>query len=138
MAKYRTKPFEIEAVLFTGDNFDEILDFVGYRYPDKYPVPNFAVAGEYRFWEDSSIVAEVYDHLHSTWVGVKAGQYIIKGSKGEFYPCDPDVFHAKYESYDAESETEQIVNLVLNSNIDPERVASEVINRLRRRRRGNA
>lgn len=25
------------------------------------------------------------------------GDYIIKGLKGEFYPCKPDVFHEKYE-----------------------------------------
>lgn len=23
--------------------------------------------------------------------------YIIKGIKGEFYPCDPEIFHATYE-----------------------------------------
>lgn len=25
------------------------------------------------------------------------GDYIIKGLRGEFYPCKPDVFHKKYE-----------------------------------------
>jgi hypothetical protein len=25
------------------------------------------------------------------------GDYIIKGIKGEFYPCKPDVFEATYE-----------------------------------------
>lgn len=25
------------------------------------------------------------------------GDYIIKGVKGEFYPCKPDIFHATYE-----------------------------------------
>ncbi len=26
------------------------------------------------------------------------GDYIIRGIKGEFYPCKPDIFHATYES----------------------------------------
>jgi len=26
------------------------------------------------------------------------GDYIIKGLKGEYYPCKPDVFNMKYES----------------------------------------
>lgn len=26
------------------------------------------------------------------------GDFIIKGLKGEIYPCKPDVFHAKYEA----------------------------------------
>ena len=25
------------------------------------------------------------------------GDYIIRGVKGEFYPCKPDIFHATYE-----------------------------------------
>ncbi len=25
------------------------------------------------------------------------GDYIIRGLRGEYYPCKPDVFHAKYE-----------------------------------------
>lgn len=25
------------------------------------------------------------------------GDFIIKGLRGEFYPCKPDVFHQKYE-----------------------------------------
>jgi hypothetical protein len=28
------------------------------------------------------------------------GDYIIKGVKGEFYPCKPDIFEMSYESVD--------------------------------------
>ena len=28
------------------------------------------------------------------------GDYIIKGIKGEFYPCKPDIFEATYEKVD--------------------------------------
>jgi hypothetical protein len=27
----------------------------------------------------------------------EVGDYIIKGIKGEFYPCKPDIFEATYE-----------------------------------------
>lgn len=27
----------------------------------------------------------------------KRGDYIIKGLKGEYYPCKPDIFEEKYE-----------------------------------------
>ena len=30
-------------------------------------------------------------------MGVKTGQLVIKGVKGEFYPCDPDVFAETYD-----------------------------------------
>jgi hypothetical protein len=92
--KYRTKEFEIEAVLFTGENWQEVSDFAGLQDPDaKYPTSNFAMLDE----PLGDLIAQVWDYLHQTWVFVKAGQYIIKGMKNEFYPCDPEVFEAKYE-----------------------------------------
>lgn len=94
MAKYRTKPFEIEAVKFTGDNWSEVNEFAGLQDLDaKWPMANFAMLDE----PDGDIVALVWDKLHDTWVGVKSGQYIIREMKNEFYPCDSDVFEAKYE-----------------------------------------
>lgn len=38
----------------------------------------------------------VYDRLHDTWVKFGYGDYIIKGVKGEFYPCAKDVFEETY------------------------------------------
>lgn len=31
------------------------------------------------------------------WRGVAMGDWIIKGVKGEFYPCKPDIFEASYD-----------------------------------------
>lgn len=97
--KFRTKPFEIEAVQFTGDNVDEIVAFVGNEgdYNDYGvvipPGPGFGLTE--KFGDEQT--AQVYDKLHSTWVGVKPTDWIIKGQKGEFYPCDTEIFEAKYE-----------------------------------------
>ena len=98
--RYRTKPFEIEAVHFKNKSyFGLVQDFVGERKVDEnWYINNFQEAGTYARWDDEEIVAEVYDYLHSTWVGVKEGQYIIRGNKGEYYPCDADIFEAKYEA----------------------------------------
>jgi hypothetical protein len=35
--------------------------------------------------------------LHTTWVGVKTGQWIVRGVKGEFYPIAEDVLAETYE-----------------------------------------
>lgn len=86
--KYRSKPTEIEAVLFDGENLEELQQFTG---------DQFSLVAEEDRGDDPDIIAQVFDTLHSTWVGVKDGQWIIKGTKGEFYPCDPDVFEQKYE-----------------------------------------
>ncbi len=76
--KYRTKPCEIEAIRWTGDNLIELLD-----------------------WGQGDILWNDVDDLFvDTLEGrLKAdiGDYIIKGLRGEFYPCKPDVFEKKYE-----------------------------------------
>lgn len=97
--KYVTKQFEIEAVQFTGDNWGEVRQFVGLRPDDPF---NFRYDGfddVNNWWIDppEGIVAVVWDYLQKTLVGVRVNDYIIKGMKGEFYPCAPEVFNAKYK-----------------------------------------
>lgn len=92
--RYRTKPFEIEAVQWNGRNTESIKDFVGVN-----------ANGESLFLLQNEISGvwnepHVWDYLQKTWVSVNLGDYIIKGMKGEFYPCDAEVFEAKYEGID--------------------------------------
>ena len=81
--RYRTKPCEIEAVQFTGDNLSEIE----------------SVCGE--FCGGASFSGEkctnVYINTLEGSMRASVGDYIIKGLRGEFYPCKPDVFEKKYE-----------------------------------------
>ena len=76
--KYKKKPVIIEAIQWTGNNYDEVKAFIG---------NNANQSG--------------YNNLHIfTLEGVmtaSAGDYIIKGVKGEFYPCKPDIFNETYE-----------------------------------------
>lgn len=95
MSRYRTKPVEITARQYDGD-WQSMQDWCRDMDPGQSRAFFFPVEEEDRT-EDPDIVAEVWDELHSTWVGVKVGQWIIHGTRGEFYPCDPDVFAEKYE-----------------------------------------
>ena len=76
--KYRKKPIIIEAIQWLGENEKEIFDFV----EDKYHMNS-----------DGRLVIETLEGEHIANVG----DYIIKGIKGEFYPCKPDIFHQTYE-----------------------------------------
>lgn len=76
MAKYRKKPVVIEA-------WDSAVEFP----PDDAFHVRQHVNGRY----------QVYDFLHGTWVNFDEGDWIIKGVKGEFYPCKPDVFAVTYD-----------------------------------------
>ncbi|TBG78598.1 hypothetical protein ELG76_04080 [Rhizobium leguminosarum] len=77
MAMYRKKPVVIEAVQFTG-NFDEIEKFVG---------------GDAEFRDGELIIATLEGPLRAS-----PNDWIIKGIKGEFYPCKPDIFEATYDA----------------------------------------
>lgn len=78
MAKYKTKPCEIEAIQWTGKNIIELLDW-----------------GQGKIlWND---VDDLFIDTLEGRMKADINDYIIKGLRGEFYPCKPDVFEKKYE-----------------------------------------
>jgi len=104
---YRKKPVEVEAVQYDGKNAQAIRAWM-YPYVQQAGNPsvwfltkNMAGTQAWNYVRDPAwgqdFNAAVYDMLHETWVGVKPGQWIIKGVKGEFYPCDPETFAETYE-----------------------------------------
>jgi hypothetical protein len=83
MGQYRKRPVVIEAIQFTG-----------------------MVSGHYLTRELALFLAEVVTSekaggiiIHTLEGEMRAdpGDWIIKGVKGEFYPCKPDIFAATYE-----------------------------------------
>ena len=86
MAKFRKKPVVIEAVQFTGSNGQEIGRFVGSPCGDVEGVPGTKTVRPF----------VVIKTLEGEMRG-DAGDWIIRGVKGEFYPCKPDIFAATYE-----------------------------------------
>jgi hypothetical protein len=88
MTQYRKKPVVIEAVQWDGNNFDDIKDFAinKVRYCHNYDHD--------MYYEDKTTLL-IYT-LEGTMIASK-GDFIIKGVKGEFYPCKPDIFESTYE-----------------------------------------
>ena len=72
MAKYKKKPVVIEAIRFTGSNYEEIREFIGKN----------------TLCSDLSIVIPT---LEGDMIAQK-GDYIIKGVKGEFYPRKQKIY----------------------------------------------
>lgn len=88
--KYKTKPVEIEAIQWTGLNLEEIKAFVGESLI--YDIIDTA-------WEAGKGIPHVLMNIKTLEGDMIAseGDYIIKGLRGEFYPCKPDIFEKKYE-----------------------------------------
>lgn len=88
--KFRKKPVVIEAVQFNGlDDYLKILDWMK-RYGDTY-----ALADEVRYSTPEMSIQT----LEGT-MSARPGDWIIRGVRGEFYPCKPDIFAATYEAVD--------------------------------------
>jgi hypothetical protein len=81
--KYRKKPVVIEAVQWTGENSDEIEEFTSW---------------ESRQWvvSDKGVLSLYINTLEGQF-RADVGDFIIRGVKGEFYPCKPDIFAMTYE-----------------------------------------
>lgn len=78
MGRYRKKPVEIEAVQFNGTNHVEVAEFLA--------------GSDF----EPGIHGIVINTLEGS-MSAAPGDWVIKGVKGEFYPCKPDIFEATYE-----------------------------------------
>lgn len=85
MAKFRKKPVVIEAILWDGDAHAANM-FLGEAYGINW-----------KYADDNAAI--LIPTLEGEMRG-EVGDWIIKGVKGEFYPCKPDVFAATYEPAD--------------------------------------
>lgn len=79
MNSYRKKPVIITAMQYTGKNPNDILKFA---YDNAY------------IDLDGKLMIKTLEGEYTASVG----DYIIRGIKGEFYPCKPDIFYNTYES----------------------------------------
>ena len=88
MRKYVKKPVVIEAVQWDGENLDEVMNFC-----------NGDASYELMARGTSELVIATLEDGESIARHVaSAGDFIIKGVAGEFYPCKPDIFAATYEA----------------------------------------
>lgn len=78
--QFRKKPVVIEAVRWTGDNYEEVKAFLGRDFECQHTC------------HQSISVRTLEGSLHGN-----LGDWFIRGVKGEHYPCKPDIFAATYE-----------------------------------------
>ena len=81
--KYRKKPVEIEAIQWVSDNIEQVYEMLG---------DNLIINTDEDKDEVKHFINTLEGKMEMSW-----GDYIIKGVKGEFYPCKPDIFELTYE-----------------------------------------
>lgn len=83
MPKFRKKPVVIEAIQWTGENKEELLEFCN-------------SLNTYETKDDTTIIINT---LEGDMV-LSKDAWLIRGVQGEFYPCKDDIFRATYEPLD--------------------------------------
>ena len=86
--KYRKKPIVIEAIQWTGDNLFDVAAWM-----NDIPNSGWKVV---HYEEGKAVYRIEISTLEGTMTAGK-GDYIIKGIKGELYPCKADIFEASYD-----------------------------------------
>lgn len=89
MGLFRKKPVEVEARYFDGSHYaaDHLYAWMGNR-------GRFAKEGHFGTLTIPTLEGDMI---------ASRGDWIIKGVKGEFYPCKPDIFAATYEPVSSEA-----------------------------------
>jgi hypothetical protein len=83
MGQFRKKPVVIEAFQWTGDE---------HQPEDPQWIVDAIKAGTVTFEPGKPLI-----HTLEGVMWADPGSWIIRGVKGELYPCHPDIFAATYE-----------------------------------------
>ena len=88
--KFKKDSVEVEAIRWTGDNFEEVKTFFGKDAKDysqlSEVIPNRKIKGNLRIETPEGDYTALPD------------DFIIRGSKGGYYTCKPDIFMETYEA----------------------------------------
>lgn len=87
--KYKKKPLVIDAIKWNGMNTMEIINFVGLDNLDTTQIL------------EKELVINTLEDGHDNRIKhvASVGDYIIKGIRGEFYPCKAGIFEETYDDF---------------------------------------
>lgn len=89
MPKFRKKPVVIEAVQWDGKNWDDVMNFMQEFHGNKLNYENA---------EEAAIKSgNLFIQTNEGVMTASTNDWVIKGIKGEFYPCKPDIFESTYD-----------------------------------------
>lgn len=86
---FRKRPVVIQALRFSRDRPEDVALWCGGR-----------VIGQPKPSDPSDVYVALEIPTLEGVMRAEHGDWIIRGVKGEFYPCKPDIFDATYEPVD--------------------------------------
>ena len=99
--KYRKKPVVIEAMQMANERSDWTDDEADEMDARHAEIAQWIEAGggAVEDWGVNFLAIETLEGV----MHADLGDWIIRGIKGEFYPCKPDIFEATYDAVDEET-----------------------------------
>lgn len=95
--KFRKKPVVIEAVQLRWDTWSEMCDHAGVGKLEDGKPEGCYVGPDGKPCEDTNAkMGMKIPTLEGVMIATE-NDWIIRGVKGELYPCKPDIFEATYE-----------------------------------------
>lgn len=85
VSQYRKKPVVIQAMQWTGDKPSALIEWAQ------------GLGGLTVGWVVDGATKTVIIPTLEGYMTADPGDWIIRGVKGEFYPCKPDIFEATYD-----------------------------------------
>jgi hypothetical protein len=96
MPQFRKKPVVIEAIQFTQSMLESYFFDGGELAPGLCVSSSTLHPGDRKIWSFRAGVKTLEGFMQA-----EIGDWIVKGVKGEFYPCKPDIFEMTYDAVDA-------------------------------------
>jgi hypothetical protein len=84
------RPVVIQAIRWDGNNVRELSEFMGEKFPNGTLKRKFDIYGDTS--NPDLVIFTLEGDRHAA-----VGDWIIRGTQGEFYPCKPDIFEQIYE-----------------------------------------
>jgi hypothetical protein len=98
---WQTKKVQIDSADIQWDGSEETLAVIREFVNDDSLL-------EVTYIDERMISLRIWNDLEIQWLNVPIGHWVVKGLRGEFYPCEPKAMDKKYFEYEEGDE----VNLV--------------------------
>jgi len=114
MKNYTKKPVTIQALQWNGENIKEMAKFMATEKDGTWvqdldledlKYPRTTLQGEHWIFAHTILMIKT---LEGDMIASK-GDYIIRGVKGEYYPCKPDIFEMTYDAEQQEVDEPRFV-----------------------------
>ena len=96
--KFRKKPVLFDAVQWTGKNQREVFEFLGWVRWDKI---SKIAEGDNFYIDHLKVDGGLIIKTREGGRVARIGDFIVKGEKGDFFPCNPIVFVQTHEQVES-------------------------------------